>query len=111
VRCGDFRYINEVPDDTYKYTVKLYFMDGSKQVILYHTETEHNPIYPARVTAEEISRNINCHYSSYGKIVRKLKDISEKDLIYNLYLEIVFTTTDEKEITKRLQLDVKPVEN
>lgn len=113
VRCGYFRYINEVPDDTYKYTTKLYFMDGDKQVVLYKTETTHNPIYSVRVTAEEVTEglNTNCHYSSYGKVARKLKDISRIDLISKLYLELVFTTTEEKEITQRLKMDVVPVEN
>ena len=108
VRCGSFRYINKVPEDTYSYALKLYVMEDDKQVIVSQNSMQTNPDLPARVEAENIVMYNGS--ASYGKIAKKLEDISEKNLINNLYFEIILTTTDQKEITQRLKLDVVPVQ-
>ena len=107
ISYSSLKFKNDIPSNSFESKMELYFINNDNKIEMIYFSEKLNPNTGLSLTKEHLLRNIEeVQTSAYGYEHRKLQDVSNRNIINNLYFEITFTTYDGEEITQTLKLDV-----
>ena len=112
ISYSSLKFKNDIPTDSYKYEMELYFINSNKKIVITKNGTEINPNTGVSLTEGQVLQQLGrfqIDSSEARNEYRKLQDVSNRNIIKNFYFEITFTTYDRQEITQTLKLDVEKI--
>ena len=110
IRYSNFRFKDDIPSKSYIFYAELYFINKDEKIVIAREGCEINPNTGVSLSKDSLLQQIeNIEIDASGKVVRKLQDVSNKNILNNFYFEITFFTYDGQEITQTLKLDVAEI--